>query len=108
MTDGVGRAQRAGGPVETIAAGTTVYFEPGEDHWHGAAPQTFMTHLVVQEVDDGGNDVAWGREGHRRGVRRLSQPGGEPGLARPHISRAGAFDLGGPSPVPDAARQPRS
>jgi quercetin dioxygenase-like cupin family protein len=59
---GVGRAQRAGGPVETIDAGTTVYVEPGEDHWHGAAPGTFMTHAVVQEADDSGTDVVWGRE----------------------------------------------
>ena len=60
VIEGVGRAQRAGGPVETITAGTTVYFEPGENHWHGAAPQTFMTHLVVQETDDAGVDVDWG------------------------------------------------
>ena len=37
-----------------------VFFEPGEDHWHGAAPDRFMTHLAMQEVDDQGNAVAWG------------------------------------------------
>jgi quercetin dioxygenase-like cupin family protein len=62
VVEGVGFAQRAGGPVETIAAGTTVYFEPGENHWHGAGPSTFMTHVVVQEVDEAGIDVVWGRE----------------------------------------------
>jgi quercetin dioxygenase-like cupin family protein len=61
VTEGIGRAQRAGGPVETLRTGTTVYFEPGENHWHGAAPGTLMTHLVVQEVDDQGTDVVWGR-----------------------------------------------
>jgi len=60
VVEGVGRAQRVGGAVETISAGTTVYFEPGENHWHGAAPQTFMTHLVVQETDESGTDVVWG------------------------------------------------
>jgi quercetin dioxygenase-like cupin family protein len=60
VIEGVGRAQRVGGPVETISAGTTVYFEPGENHWHGAAPGTFMTHLVVQETDESGTDVVWG------------------------------------------------
>jgi len=59
---GVGRAQREGGPVQTLPAGTTVYFEPGENHWHGAAPGAFMTHLALQEVDDAGTDVVWGRE----------------------------------------------
>jgi quercetin dioxygenase-like cupin family protein len=61
VIEGVGRAQRAGGPVETITAGTTIYFEPGENHWHGAAPTTFMTHFVVQEVGEDGTDVVWGR-----------------------------------------------
>lgn len=61
VVEGVGRAQREGGPIETITAGTTVRFEPGENHWHGAGPQTFMSHLVVQEADDSGTDVVWGR-----------------------------------------------
>jgi quercetin dioxygenase-like cupin family protein len=37
-----------------------VYFEPGEDHWHGAAPSRFMTHIAMQEVDDTGSPVTWG------------------------------------------------
>jgi hypothetical protein len=37
-----------------------VFFEPGEDHWHGAAPNRFMTHLAMQQVDDHGNAVTWG------------------------------------------------
>jgi hypothetical protein len=27
----------------------------GEDHWHGAAPNRFMTHVAMLEVDDEGN-----------------------------------------------------
>jgi quercetin dioxygenase-like cupin family protein len=38
MTDGVGRCQRRGGQIEVIRLGDRVYFEPGEYHWHGAAP----------------------------------------------------------------------
>jgi len=38
VTEGIGRCQRRGGPVEVIRPGDRVYFEPGEDHWHGAAP----------------------------------------------------------------------
>ena len=37
-----------------------VVFEPGEDHWHGAAPDRFMTHLAIQEADDSGSPVTWG------------------------------------------------
>jgi quercetin dioxygenase-like cupin family protein len=46
--------------VEEIRARDTVRFEPGEDHWHGAAPANFMTHLALHEADEQGNDAAWG------------------------------------------------
>ena len=38
VTEGVGLCQRAGGPIEVIRPGDRVFFEPGENHWHGAAP----------------------------------------------------------------------
>lgn len=60
ITEGVGLVQRRGGPVETVRAGDTVHFPPDEDHWHGAAPGNFMTHLAMHEVDDAGAHVVWG------------------------------------------------
>lgn len=60
VLEGVGRAQRRGGPVEVIRAGDSVYFAPGEDHWHGAAPDCFMTHLAMHEVGDDGQPADWG------------------------------------------------
>jgi len=60
VTEGVGLCQRRGGPIEVIRPGDRVFFEPGEDHWHGAAPTRFMTHLAMQEVDDQGSAVTWG------------------------------------------------
>jgi quercetin dioxygenase-like cupin family protein len=45
------------GPIETIRQRDRVFFEPGEDHWHGAAPDRLMTHLALQEVDDEGSPV---------------------------------------------------
>jgi quercetin dioxygenase-like cupin family protein len=60
VTEGVGLAQRRGGPVEAIRPGDRVLFKPGEDHWHGAAPNRFMTHIAMQQVDDEGSPVAWG------------------------------------------------
>ncbi len=60
VTEGVGRAQRRGGPIEVIRPGDRVFFEPGEEHWHGAAPDRFMTHLAMLEVDEQGNSATWG------------------------------------------------
>jgi quercetin dioxygenase-like cupin family protein len=60
VTEGVGRCQREGGPVETIRPGDRVFFEPGENHWHGAAPNRFMVHLAIQEADETGSPVRWG------------------------------------------------
>jgi quercetin dioxygenase-like cupin family protein len=60
VTEGVGRCQRRGGPVEEIRPGDRVFFEPGEEHWHGAAPDRFMVHLAMQQVDDDGSPVSWG------------------------------------------------
>lgn len=53
VTAGCGRAQREGGPIEEIRAGDVVWFPPGLKHWHGAAPDTAMTHIAIQEALDG-------------------------------------------------------
>jgi quercetin dioxygenase-like cupin family protein len=60
VTEGVGLAQRRGGPVEVIRPGDRVFFEPGESHWHGAARNRFMVHLAVVQVDEEGNAATWG------------------------------------------------
>ena len=55
---GRGRVQREGGPVEEIHPGDVVWFAPGERHWHGAAPDTAISHYAIQEVQ-GGEAVTW-------------------------------------------------
>ena len=60
VTEGVGRVARRGGQVESIGPGDRVFFAPGEDHWHGAAPKRFMTHVSLVEVDELGNSATWG------------------------------------------------
>jgi quercetin dioxygenase-like cupin family protein len=60
VTEGVGFAQQRGGPIEVIRPGDRVFFEPGEEHWHGAAPSRFMTHLAMLDVDGDGNNAVWG------------------------------------------------
>ena len=61
VLEGVGLAQRRGGPIEVIRPGDRVYFEPDENHWHGAAADRFMTHIAMQEVDESGSPVTWGQ-----------------------------------------------
>ncbi len=60
VTEGIGLCQRRGGPIEVIRPGDRVFFEPGQEHWHGAAPNRFMTHLAMLEVDEQGTSATWG------------------------------------------------
>jgi quercetin dioxygenase-like cupin family protein len=60
VTEGIGLAQRRGGPIEVIRPGDRVFFEPNEEHWHGAAPNRFMTHFAMLQTDEEGNNATWG------------------------------------------------
>ena len=60
VTDGVRLCQREGGQIEVIRPGDRVFFEPGENHWHGAAPNRFMVHIAIQQNDETGSPVTWG------------------------------------------------
>jgi quercetin dioxygenase-like cupin family protein len=75
VTEGAGLCWRRGGPIERIRPGDRVFFEPGEEHWHGAAPDRFMTHLAMLEVDDEGTNATWGLSGpsHARSRRAGSR-----------------------------------
>ena len=59
VTEGIGRTQSRGGPIVEIRAGDTVYAGPGEWHWHGAAPDRFMTHLAMWEAPEEGAETEW-------------------------------------------------
>ena len=58
VTSGRGRAQHWDGPIEEIHPGDVIWFAPGEKHWHGATPETAMTHIAIQERLDG-KAVEW-------------------------------------------------
>ena len=58
VVSGLGWVQRAGGPIEEIRPGDVVWFEPGERHWHGAGPDTGMSHIAIHERLDG-KTVDW-------------------------------------------------
>lgn len=53
VVSGFGRVGTRGGPVRVVRPGDTVWFAPGEEHWHGAAPDSPMAHIAMQEKDDG-------------------------------------------------------
>lgn len=58
VTSGYGWVQREGGEIEEIRPGDVVWFEAGEKHWHGASPNTAMTHIAIQEALEG-TAVEW-------------------------------------------------
>ena len=53
VTSGCGLVQSEDEPVEQIRPGDVVWFPPGEKHWHGATPEKAMTHIAIQEQQDG-------------------------------------------------------
>jgi quercetin dioxygenase-like cupin family protein len=60
VLEGLGLCQRRGGSIEEIRPGDRVFFEPGEEHWHGASATRFMTHIAMLQVDEEGNSATWG------------------------------------------------
>jgi quercetin dioxygenase-like cupin family protein len=60
VTEGICLCQSRSGPIDVLQPGDRAHFEPGEEHWHGAAPNRFTTHLAMLEVDDEGNPATWG------------------------------------------------
>lgn len=49
VTAGSGRVQQWGGPIEEIRQGDVIWIPPNQKHWHGADPNTAMTHLAISE-----------------------------------------------------------
>ena len=60
---GLPRALRAWGadgePVIEIHTGDVVYIAPGEKHWHGAGPETFMVHMAVNPATNSSGGADW-------------------------------------------------
>lgn len=46
VLEGEGRIQSRGSEIEELRVGDCVYADPGEEHWHGAGPETSVTHLA--------------------------------------------------------------
>lgn len=59
VTAGVGRTQEWGKPLQEIRAGDVVVCPAGVKHWHGAAPDSSMTHISICEEKEPGKVVEW-------------------------------------------------
>jgi quercetin dioxygenase-like cupin family protein len=63
VTEGQGLVQARGGHVTELRPGDIVHAPGGEWHWHGAAPDHFMTHLSITEAGAPGDErpeTDWG------------------------------------------------
>ena len=63
VTEGIGLTQVRGGDVTIIRPGDTIWCSPDEWHWHGAAPDHFMTHLAAWDSlreGQAGPETEWG------------------------------------------------
>jgi quercetin dioxygenase-like cupin family protein len=58
VTAGSGWTQCEGEPVVEIRVGDVIWCPPNHRHWHGATPNTSMTHIAIQEALDG-KTVEW-------------------------------------------------
>lgn len=60
VTQGVAWVRARGGEKVEAHAGQTLYCPPGEEHWHGAAPDSFMEHLaMLDQADDLATSTTW-------------------------------------------------
>jgi quercetin dioxygenase-like cupin family protein len=61
VVTGLGWVQKEGEAASVIRPGDVVMIAPGENHWHGAEAGHTMVHLAIQESDESGSPVTWGR-----------------------------------------------
>jgi quercetin dioxygenase-like cupin family protein len=47
VAGGEGRARARDGSGGKLTAGDVVWIPPGEEHWHGAAPDSYLLHLAI-------------------------------------------------------------
>ena len=58
-TEGGGLVGTRDGTVIRMRAGDTVHTPPGEEHWHGACADTFLSHLALLEGTADGDPTTW-------------------------------------------------
>jgi quercetin dioxygenase-like cupin family protein len=61
VIEGIGLIQKRGEPIQIIKTGDVIWTGPNEEHWHGASMNQPMTHLAIQDADERGNFISWGK-----------------------------------------------
>lgn len=59
IVSGKGLVQSEGKDIQTVQKGDVVWFPANEKHWHGAAPDSAMSHIAIQSADENGEVVKW-------------------------------------------------
>jgi quercetin dioxygenase-like cupin family protein len=58
---GVAWIRTRDGQTVEARAGQTIWCPPGEEHWHGATPHSFMEHLAINDTGgDPATTATWG------------------------------------------------
>lgn len=96
VTRGTGLVQRRGAQVETVGAGDTVRIDADEWHWHGAASDSAMTHVAIEELPGDGRTAEFAKA-----VTDAEYRGGaaEPAEPTPPMSRLIVMDQKLPEPL---------
>lgn len=58
VLDGIGLYQEKGKPIRRLVKGDIIICDKDTEHWHGASPQSQMTHISLTSYKDGQN-VVW-------------------------------------------------
>ena len=75
VLEGVALLGSRDGTVIEGRPGDTIRTDPGEEHWHGAAPGRFMAHLALMEGDGSeAPPTAWGEAVTDSDYRALRAP----------------------------------
>ncbi|WP_262002054.1 cupin domain-containing protein [Microbacterium sp. Mcb102] len=60
VTEGTALCGTRDGAVVEARPGDTIYTPPGEEHWHGATADCFMSHIaMIENADDPATSTTW-------------------------------------------------
>jgi len=102
VTSGTGWVQERGGERRQINPGDVIWTPPGVEHWHGAAGETSMSHIALQELVDG-SAVEWLEHVTEEQYRSGASSGGAGSNDPPSVSTPD--DLGAVSPALERYRR---
>lgn len=59
VTDGVALVQIEGQPPVRLRPGESIWIDAAKRHWHGAGPETSMTHVAYQQAAEDLTTADW-------------------------------------------------